>query len=314
MVQGGATSLTCFILVPNESGLPELLTQNGSHSFAMPPSRPCRAMQRLGLRWKSATQTAAVGAGLEGNRYFTKTQEWFQVESDGIGTIGITQVAQRALGEIVYCRLPQEGTRFKVMDTVATLEAVKTVGEVHSPVAGEVIEVNTRLEQQPCLVTHSPLTDGWLLRLAFNGKIPRYLRRSSAVPRWQIEPLLADVEGLKNFLQEKLAQDGENTLEELTFANLGAFERSYVHKAAQELGLFTASYGTGAGRQLLLRRRPFKTAEDEDAEDAEDAEDGEDADDGEDGEAEKPEWVPTPEPLKRLPRNRKWRKVRLLQR
>ena len=78
----------------------------------------------------------------------------------------------------------------------------------------------------------------------------------------------------------------------------------------QELGLFTASYGTGTGRQLLLRRRPFKTAEDEDAEDAEEAEDG----DGEDGEAEKPEWVPTPEPLKRLPRNRKWRKVRLLQR
>ena len=88
------------------------------------------------------------------------------------------------------------------MDTVATLEAVKTVGEVHSPVAGEVIEVNSSLEQQPCLVTHSPLSDGWLLRLAFDGKIPRYLRRSSAVPRWQIEPLLADVEGLQNFLQE----------------------------------------------------------------------------------------------------------------
>ena len=88
------------------------------------------------------------------------------------------------------------------MDPVATLEAVKTVGEVHSPVAGEVIEVNQRLAQQPCLVTHHPLSDGWLVRLAFDGKIPRYLRRSSAVPRWQIEPLLADVEGLQNFLQE----------------------------------------------------------------------------------------------------------------
>ena len=62
----------------------------------------------------------------------------------------------------------------------------------------------------------------------------------------------------------------------------------------------------------MLRRRPFKTAED--VEDPGDGEDGEGAEDGEDGEAERPEWVPTPEPVKRLPRNRKWRKVRLLQR
>ncbi|CAJ1413253.1 unnamed protein product, partial [Effrenium voratum] len=116
---------------------------------------------------------ASVAAAAAGQRYFTKTQEWFQVEDEGVVTVGITQVAQRALGEIVYCRLPEPGTRFKVMDSMATLEALKSVGEVHSPVAGEVLEVNPRLERQPCLVTRQPLTEGWLVRLSFDGRIPR---------------------------------------------------------------------------------------------------------------------------------------------
>ncbi|CAK9081688.1 unnamed protein product [Durusdinium trenchii] len=110
-----------------------------------------------------------------------------------------------------------------------------------------------RLEREPCLVTRSPLVDGWLLRLAFDGEIPRYLRRSSAVQRFEVEPLLADFVGLTRFLEEKLIG---SELEELTFANLRSMERSFIHRAAQELGLFSCSQGTGLGRQLLVRRTP----------------------------------------------------------
>lgn len=106
-----------------------------------------------------------------------------------------------------------------------------------------------RLELEPRLVTHFPLTEGWLLRVAF-GALPRYLRRSSAVPRADVEPLLADSELLKQFLQEKLGE----TTRELTFGQLRALERSYIHQAAQAMGLTTASHGTGAARQLVVRR------------------------------------------------------------
>ena len=82
----------------------------------------------------------------------TNGSRWKMLVWDGVGTVGITQVAQRALGEVLFCRLPQEGARFQVMETLVTLEALKSVGEVHSPVKGEVIEVNPRLEREPALV------------------------------------------------------------------------------------------------------------------------------------------------------------------
>ena len=213
--------------------------------------------------------------GNPGQRYYTKTHEWIQIEDEGVGTVGITQVAQRALGEVLFCRLPREGARFKVMETLVTLEALKSVGEVHSPVQGEVLEVNARLEREPALVTYAPLTDGWLVRMAFDGQIPRYLRRSRAIPRSEVEPLLADVPGLVQYLEERLPchpGDGD-TLQELTFDGLRTIERWYIHKAAGELNLHTASHGTGAGRQLVVRRLPRAgtsgpPAEDSDEEDA----------------------------------------------
>eukprot|EP00439_Symbiodinium_sp_Y106_P082453 s2899_g21.t2 len=234
------------------------------------PARAGHAM--LGLRgpacYRLAPQLHRRAAGFatgarpslteQGQKYFTKTHEWFQVEEEGVGTVGITQVAQRALGEVLYCKLPKEGARFKVMETLATLEALKSVGEVHSPIRGEVIEVNSRLEREPALVTYAPLTDGWLVRMAFDGQIPRYLRRSSAIPRSQIEPLLADIPGLMRYLEERLLSSpgDSDALQELTFDGLRTMERWYIHKAATELNLYTQSHGTGAGRQLVVRRAP----------------------------------------------------------
>ncbi|CAE8692500.1 unnamed protein product, partial [Polarella glacialis] len=214
----------------------------------------------------SSAKLSLPALGLKG-RYFTKTHEWFQVEDDGIGVVGITQVAQRALGEVVYCRLPREGERFKVMDTIATLEALKAVGEVKCPVQGEVLEINPRLLREPALITHAPLTDGWLVRIAFSGHVPRYLLRSGAIVRSEIEPLLADLPSLTSFLRDRLggpdsSEDAE-ALEELTFDGLRAIERLSIHNACEELGLFTASYGSGPGRQLVVRRRPPEGSEEQ---------------------------------------------------
>ena len=214
---------------------------------------------RTGVARHSATLQAATGTGAssgeQGQRYFTKTHEWFQVEEEGVGLVGITQVAQRALGEVLYCRLPQEGARFQVMEPLVTLEALKSVGEVHSPVKGEILQINPRLEREPALVTYAPLTEGWLVRMAFDGQIPRYLRRSRAIPRSEVEPLLADIPGLVRYLETRLFKEGGSDVE-LTFDGLRTMERWYLHQAAQELQLSTASHGTGAGRQLVVRRVP----------------------------------------------------------
>lgn len=196
------------------------------------------------------------------------------MDEEGVGTLGITQVAQRSLGEIVYCRLPREGERVGVMETIATLEALKTVGEVHSPVAGEVVEVNPRLERSPALVTQSPLAEGWLARIAFR-RIPDYLRQSRAVSRAELEPILADQGALRDFLagrllppdaprpsrdsQEDLAdaagaaqQSAARLLEELRFDTLRSDERHMLHNLAQELGYATESRGRGAGRHIVV--------------------------------------------------------------
>eukprot|EP00928_Gymnodinium_smaydae_P036519 TRINITY_DN25515_c0_g1_i1.p1 TRINITY_DN25515_c0_g1~~TRINITY_DN25515_c0_g1_i1.p1 ORF type:complete len:356 (-),score=76.64 TRINITY_DN25515_c0_g1_i1:60-1127(-) len=197
---------------------------------------------------------ATIARGL----YFTPTHEWFLVDAHGIGTVGITQVAQRALGEVVFCRLPREGEEYAVMDTVATLEALKTVGEVKSPVRGTVVEVNTRLQREPGLVTHAPLTDGWLFRMEFR-RLPAYLLRRRSVAREELEPILADPDALMAFLRRKLlefddAGRDDGGARELRIEGLFARERVRLHEAALELGLLTSSHGRGASRHMIVQR------------------------------------------------------------
>lgn len=231
--------------VPNKRFFHAMLASRRKSSSVDSPAVAFRSVERRGH-----------------GRYYTKTHEWFEVVDEGVGTVGITQAAQRALGEVVFCRLPKVGDRFSVMETLATLEAVKTVGEVKSPVYGEVIEVNPRLEREPALATFAPLTDGWLVRLAFSGQIPRYLRSTRAVSRADVEHLLADLPALREWLAEHLLattseNDNPNTtpaLKELTFEGLNSMERLFVHRSAQEIGLESSSRGAGPGRQLVVRR------------------------------------------------------------
>lgn len=95
---------------------------------------------------------------------FTKEHEWVQVEG-GNATIGISDYATGELGDIVYIELPEVGARVKQMDPIGTIEAVKTVAELFSPVSGEVIEVNEEIVSNPEIVNKNPYEDGWFIKI-----------------------------------------------------------------------------------------------------------------------------------------------------
>ncbi len=97
------------------------------------------------------------------NRY-TSDHEWIAVEGE-TATIGITEYAQGELGDIIYIELPEPGTHMSKGDPFGTVEAVKTVEEIYSPVTGEVVEINGDLEDRPELVNQSAFDDGWLVRI-----------------------------------------------------------------------------------------------------------------------------------------------------
>jgi len=96
---------------------------------------------------------------------YARSHEWIRAEDDGV-VIGITEYAQDQLGEVVFVELPEVGTAVDVDEELGTLESVKAVSEFLAPVAGEVIEVNERLEDEPNLVNGDPYGDGWLVKIS----------------------------------------------------------------------------------------------------------------------------------------------------
>ncbi|XP_056272749.1 glycine cleavage system H protein, mitochondrial-like isoform X2 [Pseudoliparis swirei] len=100
---------------------------------------------------------------------FTDKHEWIRVEADGVGTIGISKFAQEALGDVVYCGLPEVGTQLARQDEFGALESVKAASELYSPLTGEVVEVNSLLADNPGLVNKSCYKDGWLLKMTIGN-------------------------------------------------------------------------------------------------------------------------------------------------
>ena len=96
------------------------------------------------------------------NLHYTKEHEWVSHEPDGTVKVGITDHAQESLHEVVYVELPKMGSKVKKSDLLGTVESVKAVSEVYSPVSGEVIGVNTSLENSPELVNKDPYGEGWI--------------------------------------------------------------------------------------------------------------------------------------------------------
>jgi len=92
---------------------------------------------------------------------YTKDHEWARQE-DGKVRVGITDHAQKELGDVVFVELPEVGRAVKKGELVATVESVKAVGEVFAPVSGEILEVNKTLESSPDLVNKDPYGEGWI--------------------------------------------------------------------------------------------------------------------------------------------------------
>ena len=96
---------------------------------------------------------------------YTEEHEYIRSTGDGIVEVGITDYAQGELGDVVFVELPPAGTKLGKHDVFGTIEAVKAVSELFSPIAGEVVEINPRLDQEPALVNSDPYGAGWMIRI-----------------------------------------------------------------------------------------------------------------------------------------------------
>jgi glycine cleavage system H protein len=99
---------------------------------------------------------------------FTKDHEWIKVEGD-VATIGITEYAAEALGELVYVELPKVGNKYGKHDAFAVVESSKSASDVYIPVAGEVVGANEALTSQPELVNNSAYTNGWIAKVKMSN-------------------------------------------------------------------------------------------------------------------------------------------------
>ena len=100
---------------------------------------------------------------------YTKEHEWVRIEDD-VATLGISDHAQEALGDIVFVELPEIGRILSAGEAFAVVESVKAVSDVYAPVAGEVIEVNEELESEPEKVNTDPYGAGWIARVKMSGE------------------------------------------------------------------------------------------------------------------------------------------------
>ena len=98
------------------------------------------------------------------NLYYTKEHEWLKIEDD-TATMGITDYAQKSLHEIVFVDLPETKRKVRQMEPIGTVESVKAVSEIYTPISGEIIEVNKELNEKPELVNQDPYGKGWIAKI-----------------------------------------------------------------------------------------------------------------------------------------------------
>jgi glycine cleavage system H protein len=101
----------------------------------------------------------------EDNKYTTSHEYVHFDEKEGVATIGISDYAQKELGDVVFVELPQPGSVVEAADEMGSIESVKAVSELFAPVNGEVVEVNEALAEKPELVNTDPYGDGWMIKL-----------------------------------------------------------------------------------------------------------------------------------------------------
>ncbi len=98
------------------------------------------------------------------SKKFTKDHEWIDIQGD-VARIGITNYAQEQLGDVVFVELPEAGRQFQQGNDAAVVESVKAASEVYAPVSGEIVEPNTKLEDDPALVNQDPTESGWFFTI-----------------------------------------------------------------------------------------------------------------------------------------------------
>ncbi|MEV6393232.1 glycine cleavage system protein GcvH [Streptomyces sp. NPDC051907] len=96
---------------------------------------------------------------------YSKEHEWLSTAEDGVSTVGITEHAANALGDVVYVQLPEVGATVTAGETCGELESTKSVSDLYSPVSGEVVEANQHVVEDPSLVNSAPFEGGWLFKV-----------------------------------------------------------------------------------------------------------------------------------------------------
>ncbi|MFC2163519.1 glycine cleavage system protein GcvH [Acidobacteriota bacterium] len=98
------------------------------------------------------------------NFYYSKDHEWIKVDGD-VATVGITDFAQKQMGDVVYVELPEPGMELEFHQSIGVVESVKAVSDIYSPISGEVTEVNEGLNDSPELVNEDPHGKGWIIKI-----------------------------------------------------------------------------------------------------------------------------------------------------
>ena len=100
---------------------------------------------------------------------FMSSHEWVLVE-DGVATVGVSDHAQELLGDLVYVELPETGTTVSAGDSVGVIESVKAASDTYAPISGEIIEVNSELEDSPEHINNDPYGDGWMYKMSIEDE------------------------------------------------------------------------------------------------------------------------------------------------
>ena len=125
-------------------------------------------VQMSQMRSNSAIYTSAR---LFATKKFTSDHEWVQLNETGdVATVGITDYAQQALGDVVFVEVPPVGKKVSIKDSIGAVESVKAASDVYAPVSGEIVDSNSQLESEPSLINSGPELDGWIAKIKLANK------------------------------------------------------------------------------------------------------------------------------------------------
>ncbi|XP_050294941.1 glycine cleavage system H protein, mitochondrial [Anthonomus grandis grandis] len=131
----------------------------------------CRLFKNVSqLPKKSSQKFLHSSRQLYAERLFTQKHEWVMIDGK-LGTVGISDYAQEALGDVVYAQLPDVGMEVKQKDECGALESVKAASEIYSPLSGKIVEKNVEVEETPSLINTSCYDKGWLFKLELSNEL-----------------------------------------------------------------------------------------------------------------------------------------------